>query len=231
MGLSMIRMNRDFDWLATLKALAPFATVTEVKPGEFECRHPMFGKQPLTVHVVDRRTVAFSLPSRDEASHHADMATRWGAAWKAVEGAVIVQVHDNSGGSLTDESDSTSGWGVLGRPAHLAFGVYGGETVKVTCVADYADDLADADVARDAEALRRLAQAELGRLAKPDDGGDKMLLSLAHAFLKSYTVRHAGKVVTAEARLGTKWAEVLRAFTPGKDGGLAPKVEVRREKP
>ena len=230
MGLSMIRMNRDFDWPATLKALAPLATVTEVKPGEFECRHPMFGSNPLTARVVDRRTVAFSVPSGEKAGRDANNAKRWGAAWKEVEGAAIAQVHDNTDGSWTDESDLTTQWGVLHRPAHLAFGVYGGESVAVTCVADYSDALADADVARDAEALRRHLLAELNGKTTPNDAADRMLHGLAAEFLKSFTVHRTGKLVTAEARLGTKWADVLQAFSPGRDGGLKPKVEAREDK-
>lgn len=236
MGLSLIRMNRDFDWPGTLKALAPLATVKEVKPGVFECRGEAFGPQTLTVHVIDRRTLAFSLTESGPVSpRRHPVADRWGPAWKAVERSVAVQVLDNSDGRWTESmaADPVAAkvLGVLGRPTHLAFGLSGAESVAVTGAADYAEEPTDAAVASGGEALRRIMLDERNGGPKPGDATDRILFGLADEFTRSFTVRRAGKLVTAEARLTTKWVDVLRAMTPGEDSRVAPKVEVREGKP
>jgi beta-lactamase regulating signal transducer with metallopeptidase domain len=235
MGLSMIRMTRDFDWPATLKATSPLATVTEIKPGVFECRCPLFGPQPATARVVDRRTLALTLPSGQVPGRSEDNGARWGAALKTVEGAWFVQVYDNAGGrwteSLTKDSKLAARLGGLGRPAHLALGVSGDETVRVSLAADYAAEQSGADVRRVSEAFRDFLRSEFDGKPKPTGGADRVLHDLADEFLRTLQVRASGKLVTAEAGLSKNWADVLRAITPGSDGGLKPAVEVREEKP
>ncbi|HEY1379744.1 MAG TPA: M56 family metallopeptidase, partial [Gemmataceae bacterium] len=235
MGLSLIRMNRDFDWPGTLKALAPLVTVTEVKPGAFECRGEVFGPQTMTVHVIDRRTLVLAPVPGGALSRRDDSAARWGPAWKAVERAVAVQVHDNSDGrwteSLAHDQAAAKVLGVLGRPVHLAFGLSGGESVAVTGAADYAEEPADAAVVSGAEALRRIMRDQFKGGPEPGAATDRILFGLADEFTKSFTVRRAGKLVTAEARLTTKWVDLLRAMTPGEDSDVAPKVEVQERKP
>jgi hypothetical protein len=59
----------------------------------------------------------------------------------------------------------------------------------------------------------------------------KMLHRLAEEFLKTYTVRRDGKLVTAEARTALRWVDFLQAFTPAEASSQMPKVEVREIKP
>jgi Zn-dependent protease with chaperone function len=240
-NLAMVRLNRDVDWTAVLKALASLVSVrqakpgtieasfvaadgqrvavqvAEVKPGVFECRAPLFGPDPLMVHVVDRRTLVFSLvpgqaPTRDTAG-----ATRWGAVWKHVEQAGFVQVFDNHDGRWTDslahEPDFGPLMAVLGRPDHLALGVLWGEGVDVSFAADWAARPTDAEVARGAEAVRRTLEGRL-RDQKVDDATDKLMFKLATDWVTSLQVQSQGNVVTAKARSATKWVDVLKAFSP-----------------
>jgi beta-lactamase regulating signal transducer with metallopeptidase domain len=234
MTLALVRMNRDFDWPATLKALAPLVKVTEVKPGVFECRASVLGPQTMTLHVTDRRTLVFSLFPGGTVDRHDESAARWGAAWKQVERAGFAFVYDNRDGrwtdSLADDADLAPFLAALGRPAHLALGLYWGERVAVTCAADYAAEPAAAGD-RDAEAIRRTLLKEFARQSKPAGTADKMLHGLVDELLKSYTVRRDGKLVTAEAKSAMKWMDVLQALTPGEDSGIKPKVEVREVKP
>ncbi len=235
LGLAFIRMTRDFDWPAVLKSLAPLAQVTEVKPGVFECRAAAFGPQTLILHAIDRRTLVFSLLPGGAVNRHDENAARWGAAWRAVERAGFVQVFDNRDGRWTDDSlandaDLAPFLAAIGRPAHLALGLHWGEQVAVTCAVDYAEEPADADVTRRAEALRRTLEGP-SRERKPADARDKLLSELERELLTSLNVRREGKLVTAEARGAKKWVDLLQALTPGEDAPVKAKVEVREGKP
>jgi hypothetical protein len=235
MGPALVRMNRDFDWAAALKALAPQVQVTEVKPGVFECRGAAIAPYAVTFHVTDRRTIVVPMEPGSAVNRHDTNADRWGAAWKQVERTGLALVFDNRHGhwttSLADDADIASLLAALGRPAHVALGLHWGEQVAVTCAADYTDEPANTDPTADPEAVRRTLRDELARQPKPAGAANTMLYALADGFLKSATVRRDGKLVTAEARLGMKWLDVLQALTPADGEAGKVKVEVREGKP
>jgi Zn-dependent protease with chaperone function len=240
-SIAMVRLNRDVDGPAALKALASLLAVsqgqpgtteaslaaadgktvavqvTEVKPGVFECRGPLFGPQPMMCHVADRRTLVFSLVPGQVPTRDTEGAKRWGGVWKQVEQAGFVQIFDNRNGRWTDSLAQEPDFGplaaVLGRPDHLALGVHWGEGVDVSFAADWAARPTDAEVARGAEAVRRTLEGRL-RDQKADDATDKLMFKIATDWVTSLQVQSQGNVVTAKARSATKWVDVLKAFTP-----------------
>jgi beta-lactamase regulating signal transducer with metallopeptidase domain len=235
MGLTLIRMNRDFDWPATLKAAAPLAQVTEVKPGVFECRAPAFGPQTLTIHIPDRRTLVCSFFPGQAVNRDAEAAKRWGPVWKSVEHAGLVEVLDNRDGrwtdSFKDEPDAAPVLAVLGRPAHIAVGLHWGECVAATFAVDYAGAPANTGPGHETEAIRRTLRDELARQSRPAGAADKTLHAVADEMLKSAAIRRDGKLVTAEARSAMKWLDVFQTLTPADDETGKVKVEVREVKP
>jgi beta-lactamase regulating signal transducer with metallopeptidase domain len=217
MGLAMIRMTRDHDWPAALRALAPVVSVTEVRPGTFECRTDNTGPIPWTVHVLDRRTLVCSLFPGGTVNRNAAGAARWGAAWKQVEQAGLAIVYDNRDGRWTEALTRSPEFApfatALGRPAHVAFGLHWGERIGVTCAADYAEEPSDADVTKGSESIRRILEGRLGSPG-PEDAIGKVMLPLVSELLKNARVRRDGKLVTAESQSAVRWVDVLQVFTP-----------------
>jgi hypothetical protein len=138
MGITFVRMSRDYDWAGLLRSLPKLMRVTEKKPGVFEMAMPLFGPDPITLRVLDSRTIVGSSASEWEASENRiEITERFSARMiETANQAGMAVVIDNKRAQFTEAVRSRSEVAplaaALDNPARLAICFHWADRAKAS---------------------------------------------------------------------------------------------------
>jgi beta-lactamase regulating signal transducer with metallopeptidase domain len=232
-GLLFVRMNRDFDWAAIIRSLPKRMGVIEKESGYFELTAPMISPTPITLRVVDARTIVGSSANAEQvAERRQEMVKRFGSAFLAeVDRAGLAAVIDNRQARWTETIQSdpkfTAAMTALGKPAHIALCFHWNEHVAASLLTDW--DTPPGDLNRGKETVGRL----FGDLLRPTDAADvheRRFIDLASEMLRSVQVRQAGKLVKADMSASMRWADLLNAIMLNGTASVEAKEEKTEKK-
>jgi beta-lactamase regulating signal transducer with metallopeptidase domain len=227
-GLLLVRMNRDFDWAAIIRSLPKRMGVIEKEPGYFELTAPMISPNPITLHVVDSRTiVGTSATAEQVARRRQEMVKRFGSAFLAeVDRAGLAAVIDNRQARWTESIECdpkfASVMAALGKPAHIALCFHWNEHVTASFLTDW--DAPPADLNHGKETICRLLGDSL-RTTDATDAHERRFVELATEMLRSVQVRQEGKLVKAELTSSMRWADLLNAIMLNGTASVEAKEE------
>jgi beta-lactamase regulating signal transducer with metallopeptidase domain len=215
MGVVFVRMKVDFDWPALLRAMPKWMSVTDKGNGLFEIRSALLGPEPMTLRVLDKRTIVGSDASEAVAAdRRADITKRFGSKLLAeVNRAGLAIVVDNSSAkwtdSLKDRPDSAPVAEILDNPARLALCLNLTPTVTGHILGDWASP--PTHVAEGRHKICRTI-SEAIKTAKPSDDADRRLLEVVAEMLDSVKVREDGTMVEAAFASSLRWADLPSVF-------------------
>jgi hypothetical protein len=215
MGLSMIRMNRDYDWPALIRTLGQRFPIQDLGDGVYKTRWAGFSADQ-AIKVIDRRTLVFTWDEKKKSPAAAEpTAVQWGPAWKNTERASVAVALDNRKGRWTKSLEGKPEFAImlvaLGHPAHVVVAGPAGPTVGVNVSLTQPDEAAAVKTVNDVETLVKLGHTALAAV-KPEEDDTKFPLRLAGELLAGRTVRRNGNTVTAEFRSSTQLAELLKVL-------------------
>lgn len=235
MGIMYVRMTRDYDWAKLLRSLPKIVRVTEKQPGVFEVATPLFGPEPMTVRVLDSRTIVGSSASASEASENRiEIAERFGARMieQANQSGLAIAI-DSKKIQFTEKLKAHPEVGsfvsMLENPSRLAVYLHWSARASATAFAQW--DMPEMDKHRADAIIRGTVDAwrQFGKSLseKSTDEKDKKLADLiAKSTIAVSAGSHRRTEGHAEIKLGVSWPEIFGIVMENATGS----VEVKQSK-
>jgi beta-lactamase regulating signal transducer with metallopeptidase domain len=215
MGITFIRMKVDFDWPALLHAMPKWISVTDKGDGLFEVRSVLLGPEPMTLRVLDKRTIVGSEASDAVAvERRADITKRFGSKMlEQVNRAGLAVVVDNAGAkwtdSLKDRPESAAVAAILDNPTRLAMCLNWTDTVTGCILGEWASP--PTHVAEGRDKICRMINEGI-KSSKPSDDADRRMLEVVGEMLRSVKVSEDGTGVKVDFTSSLRWADLPKVF-------------------
>jgi hypothetical protein len=229
MGISLVRMKSDYDWPVLLRSLPKWISVTDKGGGLYEFRAGLLGPEPMTLRVLDRRTIVTTNASDAVAAERrADILKRFGSKiLTEVQSAGFSMAVDNQSAKWTDvlkdRPESVAAVEILKNPVRLALCLNWTDTVTGRILGEWATT--PTQVAEGRDKFCRLVSDAI-QAAKPSDAADQRLLDVISEMLRSVKVREDGTMIKAEFSSSLRWADLSSVFLHRSSGA----VEVKEDK-